>query len=121
MKRCMIVDDSGVIRKVVKRILTSPELLVVEAADGGQALDQCLADMPDTIIIDSSLPDMPTVDLIRMIMAIECPVRPKVALCLPALDVPAIMRAKRAGAAGYILKPFDRRLLTARYRELAAA
>ncbi|MFZ1772998.1 MAG: response regulator [Rhizobiaceae bacterium] len=121
MKRCMIVDDSGVIRKVVKRILTSPELSVIEAADAGQALDQCLADMPDTIIVDASLPDMPSLDLIRMIMAIDGPKRPKVALCLPQLDVPAVMRAKRAGASGYILKPFDRRVLTARYRELVAA
>ena len=44
MKRCMFVDDSSVIRKVAKRILGGPDLLVVEAATGYDALDMCAID-----------------------------------------------------------------------------
>ena len=34
MKRCMIIDDSSVIRKVAKRILSSIDMVVVEAYGG---------------------------------------------------------------------------------------
>ena len=47
MKRCMIGDDSSVIRKVAKRILGGPDMVVVEAGGGREALAMCAADMPD--------------------------------------------------------------------------
>ena len=68
MKRCMIVDDSSVIRKVAKRILSSPQLLVSEASSATEAIYMCEADMPDVIMLDATLPDMDTVDFIRQAM-----------------------------------------------------
>ena len=87
MKRCMIVDDSSVIRKVAKRILTGPDMMVVEASTGAQALDMCLAQMPDIIVVDGGLTDMTTVEFIR--------------------------QAVELGAAGYVLKGITRRELVA--------
>lgn len=122
VKRCMIVDDSSVIRKVAKRILGGPDMLVIEAGSGGEALYMCEAEMPDIIIVDGSLPDMATVDFIRQAVAVESHVKPQIVICMTEFDVGAIMRAKRAGAKGYILKPFNRPQLLDRFRamELAA-
>ena len=123
MKRCMIVDDSSVIRKVAKRILAAPDLIVIEAVSGAEALAMCAAEMPAIIIVDNGLSDMTTVDFIRQVMALDSVVKPHIALCMTEFDVGAIMRAKRAGAKGYILKPFNRPQLLERFRamELAAA
>lgn len=121
MKRCMIVDDSSVIRKVAKRILTGPDLLVVEAGSAGEALTLCSTDMPDIVVADASLPDSDTVDFIRSLMAIEGSSKPRVVLCMTEFDVGAIMRSKRAGACGFILKPFNRPQLLERFRELQLA
>jgi two-component system, chemotaxis family, chemotaxis protein CheY len=121
MKRCMFVDDSSVIRKVAKRILGSPEMVVIEAATGLDAIEMCAADMPDIIVVDGSLPDMPTSEVISRIRALESSVKPQIAVCLIEIDVGAIMRAKRAGAQGYILKPFTRPQLLERFRSLQAA
>ena len=121
MKRCLFVDDSSVIRKVAKRILAGPELTVIEAASGFDALDICLDDMPDIIVVDGSLDDMSAVEFIRRVRAIEAPVRPQIAICLTEVDIGAIMRAKRAGAQGYLLKPFNRPQLLERFRSLQAA
>lgn len=121
MKRCMFVDDSSVIRKVAKRILGGPDMIVIEAANGMDAIEMCSADMPDIIVIDGSLPDMPTVDLISRIRAIEGHVKPQIAVCLIEVDIGAIMRARRAGAQGYILKPFNRPQLLERFRSLDIA
>jgi two-component system chemotaxis response regulator CheY len=121
MKRCMFVDDSSVIRKVAKRILAGSEMLVIEAETGQSAIDMCMADMPDIIVVDAVLPDMTAADAIRQIRAIESPIAAQIAICLTEVDIGAIMRAKRAGANGFILKPFNRAQLLERFRLLSAA
>lgn len=121
MKRCMFVDDSSVIRKVAKRILGGSDLVVIEAASGRDALEMCDADMPEIIVVDGALPDLPAVDLIRRIRAMESLVRPQILISLVELDVASIMRAKRAGAQGYLLKPFNRPQLLECFRTLKIA
>ena len=121
MKRCMIVDDSNVIRKVAKRILATPEMAVIEACDGREALAMCKTQMPDIIVVDNHLPDMATVEFIRQTMAMDVPAKPRIVICMTEFDVGAIMRAKRAGAKGYILKPFNRPILLERFREMQIA
>ncbi|TPN82537.1 response regulator [Mesorhizobium sp. CU2] len=121
MKRCLFVDDSSVIRKVAKRILGGFDMMVAEAASGLEAADICATDMPDVIVIDGGLADMPAVDLIRRIRAMEAPVKPQILVSLIEVDVAAIMRAKRAGAQGYLLKPFNRAQLLESFRFLKLA
>jgi two-component system chemotaxis response regulator CheY len=121
MKRCMFVDDSSVIRKVAKRILNGPDMILVEAGSGLDAIEMCQADMPDIVVIDSALPDLPTADVIRRIRAIPSAVVPHIAVCLTEIDVAAIMRAKRAGAQSYLLKPFNRAQLLERFRAIDLA
>ncbi len=121
MKRCMFVDASSVVRKVAKRILGSPDLVFIDAETAGQALDMCEAGMPELIVIDTALPDMNAEELIRRIRRMEAPIKPQIAISLIEVDIGAIMRAKRAGANGYILKPFNRPQLLDRFRALDVA
>ena len=117
----MIVDDSGVIRKVASRILSDSDMLVQEAATGGDALVMCASQMPDIIIVDARLPDMAADALIRQICGLNPFLKPHIVVCMTELDVGAIMRAKRAGAKGYILKPFNRSQLLESFREMNLA
>lgn len=121
MKRCMFVDDSSVIRRVAKRILGGSDMLVTEAASGLDAVEMCTADMPDIIIVDGALPDMQAEDVIRRVRAMESPIQPQILISLVEVDVASIMRAKRAGAQGYLLKPFTRPQLLERFRTLRFA
>ncbi|CAN7589919.1 response regulator [Mesorhizobium sp. LjNodule214] len=121
MKRCLFVDDSSVIRKVAKRILGGSDLTVIEAATGLDAIEMCAADMPDVIVIDGALADVQAVDLIRRIRAMESVVKPQILVSLVEVDVASIMKAKRAGAQGYLLKPFNRPQLLERFRALKIA
>ncbi|MER8437422.1 response regulator [Mesorhizobium sp. M1312] len=121
MKRCMFIDDSSVIRKVAKRILGGSDMLVIEAARGFDAVEMCTADMPDIIVVDGALPDMQAEDVIRRVRAIESPIRPRILISLVEVDVASIMRAKRAGAQGYLLKPFNRPQLLECFRTLRIA
>ncbi|AZO11762.1 MULTISPECIES: response regulator [unclassified Mesorhizobium] len=121
MKRCLFVDDSSVIRKVAKRILGGSDIAVIEAANGLEAAEICATDMPDVIVVDGGLPDMPAVDLIRRIRAMDGAVKPQILVSLVEVDVASIMRAKRAGAQGYLLKPFNRAQLLDSFRSLKIA
>ena len=121
MKRCMFVDDSSVIRKVAKRILNGPDMLVIEAESGHVALDMCANDMPDIIVVDGSLTDMSVEEFIRNVRTVPSPVKPQIAVSLVEVEIAAIMRAKRAGAQGYLLKPFNRPQLLERFRQLDVA
>jgi two-component system, chemotaxis family, chemotaxis protein CheY len=121
MKRCMIVDDSSIIRKVVKRILGGPDMVVVEAGNGRDALDMCAAELPDAIILDGTLPDMQAPEFIHAFKAIPGAKEVRILVSILEFDIGAIMRAKRAGAHGYMLKPFNRAQLLDRFRELTVA
>jgi len=81
----------------------------------------CAADMPDVIVVDGALPDMQAVDFIRRVRAMQTPIAPQILISLVELDVASIMRAKRAGAQGYLLKPFNRPQLLERFRTLKVA
>ncbi|WP_159587120.1 response regulator [Chelativorans xinjiangense] len=121
MKRCLIVDDSSVIRRVAKRILAGPDMLVGEAATAHEAIDICRHEMPEIMIVDGLLPDMDSADLIRRLVALDPEAKPHIVLCISQFDVGRIMRAKRAGARGFILKPFTRAQLLESFRELDVA
>lgn len=121
MKRCMIVDDSNVIRKVAKRILAGPDMAIIEASSGHDALAMCRTQMPDIIVVDATLPDMDATDFVRQAMATHPQIKPHIFICMIQFDVGAFMRAKRAGAKGYILKPFDRPQLLEQFREMDLA
>lgn len=108
---CLIVDDSSVVRKVAARILSNQVARISEAANGRTALDFCTREMPDLIILDADLPDMLTVDIVTQIREMRGGRGVHIVLCLFKLDVPRIMRARRAGIDGHILKPFDRSYL----------
>jgi two-component system chemotaxis response regulator CheY len=117
----MIVDGSSVIRKVASRILNGPDLVVVEASTGSDAISMCLSDLPDIVVVDSRLPDMAADELIRRIATLDPHFKPQIVICMTEFDVGAIMRARRAGAKGHMMKPFDRTQLLERFRDLELA
>ena len=121
MRRCMIVDDSSVIRKAAKRILAKPDLLIVEAENGAEALDLCSVEMPDVVIVDGTLPDMTSAECIAGLNSIDEDKKPKIFVCVPEVNLRTIMRAKRAGAKDFLLKPFDRASLLGRFSQLQVA
>ena len=112
MKTCLIVDDSPVIRKVAKRILSDLGYAVIEAYHGAEGLDKCRNNNPDVVLLDFTLPDMTALQFIETLKARPGIKMPSVLLNIFQLDVVCIMKAKRAGAAGYVLKPFTRATLT---------
>ncbi|MBO6676531.1 MAG: response regulator [Rhizobiales bacterium] len=121
MKTCLVVDDSSVIRKVARRILEDLEFQVEEAADGQEALEICRQSMPDSIFLDWNMPVMDGLEFLKTLRAEDGGNVPKVVFCTTENDVAHIAKAMRAGANEYIMKPFDREIVEAKFAEVGLA
>jgi two-component system, chemotaxis family, chemotaxis protein CheY len=113
MRRLLIVDDSSVIRKVAKRILSDLEFLVSEADSAYQAEMNCQAELPEIVIVDATMDD--ALELIARIRAMAAGAPVHIVYCLVEADLKSMMQGKRAGADDFLIKPFDRRILTAAF------
>ena len=120
MKRCLIVDDSSVIRKVARRILENFGFAVFEASDGRQALDACTKEMPDAILLDWNMPVMSGMEFLSVLRAEQEGKRPVVVFCTTENDMAHIRAAIDAGADEYIMKPFDRDVIEAKLAQVGA-
>jgi two-component system chemotaxis response regulator CheY len=118
VKHCLVVDDSAVIRKVARRILEGLALRVSEAEDGEQALHRCRGEMPDAVLLDWNMPVMDGYEFLKRLRGMPCGTEPKVVFCTTENDVGHIARALHAGANEYIMKPFDRDIMTAKFQEV---
>ena len=107
MKTCLVVDDSRVVRKVARRLLEDLGFAVAEAADGMEALAWCRAMMPDVILLEPVMPQMSGLDFLRRLRLEPGGRAPKVIFCSGQTDIDRIRQALDAGAAEYIIKPFD--------------
>jgi two-component system chemotaxis response regulator CheY len=74
--------------------------------------------MPDALILDSTMPGLDSVSFLKNLRSMPDGARPKVLLCAVDNDVGQIARALHAGANGYMLKPFDGELVTAKLEEV---
>ncbi|KKB86421.1 chemotaxis protein CheY [Devosia limi DSM 17137] len=122
MKSCLIVDDSSVVRKVARRILEDMDYIVEEAEDGQEAFDKCRQEMPDAILLDWNMPIMSGMEFLKLLRGYVGGEKPKVVYCTVENDIGAIAMALKAGASDYMMKPFDRSILEAKFEwENAAA
>ena len=118
MKSCLVVDDSKVIRMVARRILEGLSFEVIEAVDGKDALERCLENMPDSVLLDWNMPIMSGIDFLRELRKTEGGDAPVVVFCTTENDMEHIREAMEAGANEYIMKPFDSDILEAKFTQV---
>ncbi len=103
--RAIAIEDDEAVARLIAQVLASHGFEVVGTASSGEegvALAQ--REKPDVALVDLGLPKMSGEDVIQ---AIRAAVPQTKCIALTAVDIPArVLAALRAGAAGYILKPF---------------
>ena len=118
MKRCLVVDDSKVIRRVARRILEELSFEVAEAVDGKDALDQCLANAPEVVLLDWNMPVMDGLEFLKALRSSAGIAQPVVVFCTTENDMAHIRTAIEAGANEYIMKPFDAEIVESKFAEV---
>ncbi len=118
MKTCLVVDNSSVIRKVARRILEGLDFQIAEAENGEEAVEACRKQIPDAILLDWNMPKMDGYEFLRALRRLPGGDKPKVVFCTTENDVAHIARALHAGANEYIMKPFDKDIVEAKFQEV---
>jgi two-component system chemotaxis response regulator CheY len=108
MKRCLIADQSEIIRKVVRHYLEQMSFEVLEADSADKALALCRDNKIDALILDWRLPGKTTVEFLSALRFAEgSKHRPLIIYVTWENDPADISRAFSAGADTYMMKPFD--------------
>lgn len=116
----LAIDDSRTMRSMLKAALSDAGFNVELAEDGLDGLDKLNGIQPDAIITDINMPRLDGFGVIEGVRRDErfstIPL-----LVLTTESAPELrMRAKSAGATGWIVKPFDRDKLVGVLRKLVA-
>jgi two-component system, chemotaxis family, chemotaxis protein CheY len=120
MHRCLVIDDSPVIRRVARRIIEDFGFEVSEAEHGRQAFEQCIVQMPDVILLDWQLPVMGAYEFMRALKSYGPKSWPYIIYCTTEFDFLEVQRSRAAGASDYLMKPFDRGTLTPKFAKYSA-
>jgi response regulator NasT len=108
--RVIIADDESLIRMDLREMLTNLGYLVVgEAADGRSAVNLARELRPDIVIMDVKMPDMDGIEAAKVLT--EERLAP-VLLLSAYSQQELVQRARQAGVAGYLVKPFRESDLT---------
>jgi two-component system, chemotaxis family, chemotaxis protein CheY len=118
MKTCLVVDDSSVVRKIARRILEEMNFQITEAEDGEQALEACKRAMPDAVLLDWNMPVMDGYEFLCSLRRLPGGDVPKVVFCTTENGMDHISRALHGGANEYIMKPFDKDIVAAKFQEV---
>ncbi len=102
--RVVLVEDDAIMRNKIVSVLKTIDgfTVVAEFAQGQMAISGLLACMPDLVLVDLGLPDLPGLKVIEQTKAIrsEC----DVVVITTFGDEQSVFSALEAGANGYLLK-----------------
>lgn len=113
-KMILTVDDSRAMREMLKVALSYAGYEVIQAVDGEHGLEVAEGTMPDAIITDINMPKLDGFGFIEAIRANDRYKGVPILVLTTEGSTEKKMRAKNAGASGWIKKPFDQtKLVTA--------
>jgi CheY-like chemotaxis protein len=120
MKKILIADDNRQIRLLVNVALRSGDYEILEAEDGEAALESAIANQPDLILLDVTMPKLDGFEVLHFLRK-----RPETQGCHVVMLTTAsqeadLKRGREEGAEGYITKPFEPLVLRETVQRLLA-
>jgi two-component system, chemotaxis family, chemotaxis protein CheY len=105
MAKILIVDDSSLSRRMLRRILESAGHEVQEAGDGIAALEQYFLEHSDLVLLDMTMAGMHGMEVLSKLRELD----PKARVIVATADIQSSTKVmvKEKGASGFLSKPFD--------------
>ncbi len=107
VKKILAVDDSKTILSIVVQTLESAGYETLQAEDGIQGLEVLEGSAPDLIITDINMPRLDGFGFIERIRRSERYRAIPILVLTTESDPQKRERARKAGATGWIVKPFE--------------
>lgn len=105
MTKILVVDDAAFMRSILRKILEEEGYEVHEANDGDISIERYKGDDFDLVTMDIVMPRMDGVTAVKEIMKIDS--NAKIIMITALAHKTLVLRALRAGAKDFIVKPFD--------------
>ncbi len=101
----LVADDEDSLRSVVATELRENNFLVHEATDGAEAISLLKQHTFDLALLDMKMPNKSGLDVLHFIH--DNKIKMKVYMLTSMDDLNIALEAKKLGAEGYLLKPFN--------------
>jgi two-component system chemotaxis response regulator CheY len=100
----LVVDDSGLSRRTLRRILESEGLSVIDAPDGITAIEKYFLEKPSVVFLDLTMEGMGGLDVLSKLIQMDSEAR----VIIASADIQSATRqlVKESGAKAFINKPF---------------
>ncbi|RKZ49868.1 MAG: response regulator [Gammaproteobacteria bacterium] len=105
MKKVLYVDDSEVMRKIVKMVLENLGYQILTASSGKEAVEVCSKEQPDLVLMDLSMPNFDGFATIQVL--INNGYTNPIVILTASENEEDRAKAKALGCADYILKTVD--------------
>ncbi len=116
----LTVDDSRTMRDMLRYSLLEAGFRVLQAQDGLDGLEVLKTESPDVIVTDLNMPRLDGFGFIEAVRRDADRKSMPVLILTTEVDAEKKLRAKAAGATGWIVKPFDPAKLVDAIRRVAA-
>lgn len=116
--RVLAVDDSKILRKVIREALAPYDCDVTEATNGYNALFAIERERPDLILLDVAMPVMDGVYFLEQIKSVPAIRDIPVIMLTSPTDHRLIPKLPALGAAAHVVKPFKPDALLALIRSV---
>ena len=104
MAKILLVDDSNLSRRILRRILEADGHAIVEAADGLIAIERYFLEQPELVMLDMTMRGMHGLDVLSKLREID----PQARVIVATADIQSSTRTlvEEGGGAGFVSKPF---------------
>ena len=116
--RILIVDDIEDNRTVLLRRFQRRGFEVVEADSGFKAIQHVNADNFDVVLLDVMMPEMDGIETTRRLKAVPQFAKLPVIMITGQSEGSVVVDSLKAGACGFLVKPFARDTLIAKLRQV---
>jgi len=112
MKTVLVVDDSKIMRNIVKNYFADMKIpcQYIEAADGNEALIMLYKQRIDLVLLDWNMPKLSGIDFLKKIRANEKFKKLPVIMVTSEAAKYNVIEALKIGATDYIIKPINGKL-----------
>jgi two-component system chemotaxis response regulator CheY len=109
MSKILVIDDSGLTRRILRSILEPAGYQVVEASEGKKAIESFSSEKPDLTLLDLTMEDMHGLEVLKKLREIDKQVK----VVIVTADIQSFTRkeAEEAGATAFLNKPLASELV----------
>jgi len=121
MKTVLVVDDSRIMRNIVKNTFSEMKIpcQFLEAGDGKEALKMLLGNTVNLVLLDWNMPELSGFDFLKQVRAMEQYKNLPIIMVTSESAKYNVIEALKAGATDYIIKPVNERTFMEKLSKIA--